>query len=361
MVRTVCFIMIVIILSSCGSLKKSKSNLYDDRAQEINLELVTMLSVGDISLSNTNECIGIVDDKIFYMSERNDKVIIKFIDYYGNLVNRIIIDKGKGPGEVLGVQIIKYYDNKLYILDSLNKISIFADNGEYIDCFYVNECGDTPFSFQVMNDDVLYISGQLKTNILKIKNGSGDIIKKKVFENIDFSHGAFFNGGPIALDCEKKILYRGFYSSPYRLDIYDLDLNLQKTIFYDLPKNIHGTKWYIDNIVDVSGYHLISSIHVDKRYLYLPPISGYEITHQGDKGLKGDFKIYLINNKSYNCDYILYYDKIKIVKDIAGVFSINNDYIYTFIYDREGELNHKFFGNNQAGNIIIIIFKKPSL
>lgn len=162
------------------------------------------------------------DDSYLYLADSKYGTILK-VDLYSGKLLQTISSKGQGPGELEEpVQVIEK-NNKLYVFDGWNKISIFTKDGKYISSFHtmalfaptylflppfaVNDKGEIFLAVPDLKENKLVVVYDEKTGkkIRSIINGDFKIEEKP---DIQFRRKCFYG---IRIDKEGNIylLYPG--------------------------------------------------------------------------------------------------------------------------------------------------------
>jgi len=218
-------------------------------------------------------CSGVYNDTIYYVQDMQTDFKIRFLTFDGKEVRSISIKKGKGPGEAISTLGIRIFDNVIYFSDiALSRISIFTIDGTFSESIDFDKESGLIVSLDYCNGPMAFQSlTHTKLGLMDLKNGK---ILKSIKSGIDETNyvGTELSGGVTKYDPLTNHIYVGNLSLPYRIDVYDMDLQKLKTITYDLEGNYRPAK--LVEGPDAEGDIIVSSLNVDKDHIYAPKIGG---------------------------------------------------------------------------------------
>lgn len=342
----VIILLLILFLISCG---KTKVDIME--AEYIK---VLELDISQMS-SNPGELMEIAGDDLIYLSSKGDNFYFNIINLKTKDKSRIKISRGKGPNELYMPMSIALKNNKIYIYDMmLKKISIYNTKGEYLDDIYFKEQIGWPHSFDVFKEYFVF-NGGLHNKIVLLDR-KGKIYKKLPYKKIQRmpEHGKKFRGGIIKSGANE--LYLGSFDKPYRIEIYDGNLNLKRKITHEVKGDYKDPVWNMKLQYPVPvGSYMISSLYVTDDFIYANSINRFDVISENKKGkyktYLDEFYINVFDKNGGKLKYKLINDKIEKTEGFT-VVRVDTDSIYLFVHE---DILRKLDNNIESKNGILIL------
>jgi len=315
------FFMVILffVITSCGEKK---------------IELVTVPVTSawipvNLNLFNPPEKTGTYNGKIYYTEAFPEKLIMHFTDEAGNKQKTLTFKRGKGPGEVEAISLIRVQNQLIYMYDvARQKVSMFDLDGAYIDEIAMSkEMG----MFGVMDfmDKTMYYHAYFGKKLSKVELEQGQMLKSIDHEKPSFDPkdigGKDFEQGIIRADSFDKKIYISYYIEPYRIEVYDTDLKLERVLTRELPEVYEKMKF--DSNGGVNGNMLVSSLETDARYIYAPFGGGQRtiINSPQDikiEGITKKFYISVFDKKTNTCVKEIHIEKMDTLNGVVSILGV---------------------------------------
>lgn len=339
-------ILLLLVFSISGCMKTNSVIMYTES------EFVIVPT--NISPTKILNCVGFYSGLFYYIRNDNLNYTVEFVDIYGEVKNEIAIPKGKGPGEISNLFIVKVNYNKIVLYDySLSKICIYNVKGKHIKDIYLKE-------YTVMQDiavgsEAVFLHEKINNKLIKIDYYNENMIKieYKNQHNSVPKNGDKFTAGTIYYDNYNNNIIIGNFTTPYEMQVYSNDIKLKKIIIRDFGSKYDRAEWFSDQYGNSTcvGNIIISGIVSDEHYIYTSFGGGYVYTGNTDKlykPLKCGIKISVFNkiDKSY-CEITC--NEFKDTMGFAKIVGVDRKFIYIFIYDSSKILNKYSINNEKYG------------
>ncbi len=307
----------------------TSNNIHPPKVIETDVAFVWGLN--QITGNNPSRCCGFSNDLIYILSDEGNKFQITFYKVNGQKEKTVVINKGKGPGEVKFNFFFKIRDNRMFFYDwSLKKIAIYDIEGKPIDDILLPaELGYVQdFDYY---DGIFYLHDALNNKIMKL-NQNGEVVSKIGYEEGIISKSDFFTFpvrfGRLLIDQSDPSLYLGYYNLPYRIEKYDLNLNKRHTITKKVSDSYYECKWLKrDKNVSLSGNMMVETMAIYNQYLYIPFGEGYTYDQNGlvPYHVENTLFVFDKNSGKYVCD--IWNKKLKNSSYGYYVLGVNKEYI----------------------------------
>ena len=312
------------------------------------------------STTNPADISGISEKLFFYGEKRGESFIVHLISLNNRKEKKIILKKGKGPGEVQYPMSVKIAEGKIHILDmGLRKIVIYTLTGNYIDEIVIKGDIGFPHTFAITKNYFIF-NGSLRNKIAIVDKKNGNVIKNYVYEKpLPMPQkGKNFLGGILKADYEKDQFLLGYYNTPYRIEKYDKNGNLLLRMKRKVNFSLIPCRW---NLVNKSypiptGHFAVPSFALFKSRLYVSPVEGYKIKQNKMIRLKSEHFISVFDTE--NGKWIKKIEIIGLKKGKSiSIIGVNENHIFLII-DSSALQNDN---NSQKNEKYLVLLKKGGL
>ena len=342
--------------ASCGKKDIIENEIRPDIAV-IEAEMKYSWETLNMTSSNAMLCAGVQDGAIYFLREWEERFEVQFADYDGTMLKSIIIPRGKGPGEIMHSLGVKFYDDKVLFADMLmRRITLFSEEGEYLDEFQMKEGMDMPISFEIA-DGNLYYTGLVRDKITVMDIASGETVRKIPYEEGPYpmEAGEKTELVMIKYDKEDGRFYLAYAGYPYRIERLGKDLEVDMKIGKKMKKKYRPLKWAVPYGNSLTGDFMIVSMMTDDKYLYTA--RGFAIS-QNNELENTDFSIYVFEKSTGRFVYEIKNSMIEEVRGGISVIGITDEYIVLHMLDN-GDTSRNIFGGDNPTVMSILVLKKP--
>lgn len=266
-----------------------------------------------------------------------EEIVVYLLDLSNFKSTEVTMSIGKGPGELadypFSVQLES--SNMYFHLPKTNEMRIFSQKGKWIDNVVYSESmnSNTLSEYAVVHEENIYFHNS-KNYLLAKMDVNGRVVKSlKYQEKYDLNKKKIrINGGCMVLDKRAEQFYIGYYNLPFRVEVYDLDLNLKDVIRYKVeyfsPYELDMTKRFNN----LSGTSIISNIVIDEEYLYLTCFvnSGIEINQDNNY-------IYVIDKKTKQPIKRINFNSNNTLSNQFDIILATRDFIIGYYYPSKDE------------------------
>ncbi len=355
----------LLLMLSCG-----KSTL-----EIVTVPISTTWIPVNLNLFNPPEKSGTYEGMLYYTEAFPEKLVMHFTDENGNKQKTLTFKRGKGPGEVEAISLIRVQNKIIYMYDlARQKVSMFDLAGTYVD--------EIPLSkdmgmFGVMDfmDKTMYYHAYFGKKLSKLELEHGQLLKsieheKPSYEPNDIA-GKDFEQGIIRADSYDKKIYISYYIEPYRIEVYNTDLQLEHVLTRDLPEAYEKMKF--DAQGGVNGNMLVSSLEADEHYIYAPFGGGQRTIIKSPQDVKIEgvpkkFYISVFDKKKKKCIREIHIDKLVSLNGVISILGTTQKSIFLLVIDMgntlEGIIHQKEEDKTEAQkqlglNYSIIVIPNP--
>jgi len=292
--------------------------------------------------SNTAEACRLVDGMIYHYQNKGDKLYLFKTDPDGNQARIGVINKGKGPGEVLTPMAMRIYNGHIHIYDMMmHKIVEYTLDGKYVDEILVQGNVGYAHSFDMSADKYLF-NGSLQTE-LAIVDREGKIQKLVKYPDAQMmpDNGKPFPGGIMRYNPVTKRIMVGFYNAPYRLHFFDEEGNkiMEKT--YDIGRKVQPCVWTLNYGGFPKGDFMVSGGVMYDKYFIASPIGGYDIKDDAFVAIKHPLEIFIFDTETGKRTGILRLEGWDSFEG-ATVIGADGSYIYLVVNDETFKEKNQF-------------------
>lgn len=315
-----------------------------------------------------------IDHGTIYIARYEDMstVVVYFFTFSGEIIETIRFKIGKGPGYIGHPAAVKIYNGKIYIYDdSLRKISIFSRKGVFIDDILISDIFGIGGTIDI-DGKFLYYHGFYKNKLVKYDMEKAAVVKSIVYpdykkENLD-KEEIKIRGGYLEVDQECNALYIGYYNEPYRIEMYNKELEKscvfkKKGVNQKFPLVQQRSGFW-------SGTFSISSLCRYEDFLIASSGGGTLIKNGKPSALKESFGLSVFDLESKKLRNEITIRQISHVVGNAYIIGITDDYIVLYMSDeddtfekveqlkdyKENDLKTRF---NIKTREVLIILKNP--
>ncbi len=356
------FFIMVIFLAACGTKGGDVLNSSNPSQGSEQLKVAYAWIPENMMQFSSAHRSGLVNNKIFYIQNKAEEMVVQFKELDGSDSHAIILPKGKGPGEVVYTVGLRFIDGKIYFMDTaLARVSVFDYDGNYDDDYAMNSETGTIWKFDIFDDYMYFNSFAKSRNICKYDLKNGETIKS-IGENIHIrpEDGDLFHGGCIESYPPDKKIYYAYESYPVRIEEYDTELNLLRTI----KRKDSGRKpmeWIVSpRMTDRHGEVAITSMKVDEKYLYVLN-SGANYDNRAGRIEDVDLSVSIYDRKSGKYLKELYVKELKNTTQYASIVGVDKDHIVLTSLTFQSEDAFKELGIEMDGDtgLAFIIAENP--
>lgn len=350
-VMCVCILISSMLLVSCGG---SKPPI-------IELDIAYHWEANDMTRNAAWLCAGIYNDSVYYIQDLSNEYRIRFMSFEGAEQRHISIKKGKGPGEAESTLGIRIFKDIIYFSDlRLARISMFSIDGKYIESIDFDKNSGFIVSFDYCNGPMAFQSlTHTKLGLIDLQDGS---VIKSIKSDIDETNyvGKELTSGVTKYDPLTNKIYIGNLSIPYRIDVYDMDLNKLNTITYDLEKTYRPAK--LVEGPDADGDMIVSSISVDEKHIYATKIGARFNKFASDFTKMFDEysgEILMFNKETGKTESIFTCALLKNIRGFFTIIGITDTYIVVHMMGA-GDYTEPFYKTNSTDfRQTIVVLKRP--
>ena len=233
-----------------------------------------MLDTPEIATNNLFYSAAVYRGRLYYLERRPDRYIIHVKEIETGKEEEIILNRGKGPGEVVHNLGIRIHDSRIYFCDLImRRGNIYDLQGAYLDEFLLTDEIGNPWSFEV-TDEAFYFAGTIRFKLSRVDRRTGEVRSlpfDKVYE------GGVLPGGTLSVDKATGDVFLGYYGQPYRIEKYNKDLELVMSFSRKGLEHYPSPEYFRNEVTDGTvGCYLISSMRNDGRFLYVANPNGQE-------------------------------------------------------------------------------------
>lgn len=277
--------------------------------------------------------------EIYYPVMEGNTFGLQFYSVTGEKGRRITFPAGNGPGEVqpFSVSALKIVNEKIYIVNlAARTLSLFDTEGKYMDDIQLNDEMGFLYSLDTFKDR-LYFTGLFKNRIGAIDLKDGSLIKRVEYEDpiTDMTKimGSDLKTGSLNVDQSGGHIYLGYYNAPYRIEEYDENLELVRTMSRPLKEKYENMK-----VGGLGGGHLlISSVKNDEKYIYASFGGGQKTSRDGGgmqiEAMPRPFFVSVFDKASGQCVKEIRIDAIPVLEGVAGLVGVTKEHLVFLIAD----------------------------
>ncbi len=285
----------------------------------------------DMTSNNAALCAGVYNDSIYYVESHPEFFAVRFSSFDGKELSKIIIKRGKGPGQAQHTLGVRIANDIVYFADLvLQRISMFNLQGKFIDSIEFGPETGPIITFDVAGD-MLYFNSLNKVYLGMMDLKTGTILKTIPYakEDEDAMKNNFIEPklGVLKVNPQDSTILFGNVSSPYRLDVYNTKLEKQKTYTHELDNTINPAVFDTKRM-NMSGDIIITSIVCDATFIFTPETST-RIQVKSDKAEWPAFNgnVLCFNTTTGKLDSIISNENFKNMKGFMTVTGVTHDYI----------------------------------
>ena len=276
--------------------------------------------------------------EIYYPTIEGNTFGLQFYSVTGEKGRRINFPAGNGPGEVqpYTVSAVKIVNERIYIVNLATRtLSLFDTTGKYLDDIQLNDEMGFIYSLDTFKDR-LYFTGLFKNRIGSIDLKAGALIKRIEYEDpiSDMTKimGSDLKTGSLNVDQANGHIYLGYYNAPYRLEEYDENLNLIRTMSRPLKDEYKNMKVGAQG----GGHLLISSVKNDEKYIYASFGGGQNTNRDGGKvkieALHRPFYVSVFDKETGECVKEIHIESIPVLEGVGGLVGVTEEnLIFLFV------------------------------
>ena len=328
--------LVLLILSGCArSSEEAVVSRMDDSVQTIALQEVARLEVRDFVRSNLVMCMGLYDGEVYYLQEFEDSFRLFFFHPETGRTHAVTFPRGKGPGEFLQAMGVRILDRTIMIPDFfMKRLNMFGLDGSFIDSFQMDARSglDSILNF-TLEGETLYYCGMRETLVGKYDVRSMTVEKTVSNGNHDVPRdGDPFSGVSLVKDKE-GFLYAGHINAPYRITVFNEDLETVKEIRVENREEYVPVKWAIGpGFTSNAGDHVISTMALHKGVLAAPECS-LRIRRQGNRFSLEDFRgtLYVFDTAQGTLALVLTHPLFEHVS-ILSVVGMDDGHLVFYLY-----------------------------
>ncbi|HDS03851.1 MAG TPA: hypothetical protein ENN72_09150 [Firmicutes bacterium] len=277
--------------------------------------------------------------EIYYPVIEGNAFGLQFYSLTGEKGRRIMFPAGNGPGEVqpFTVSALKIVNERIYIVNLATRtLSLYDTEGEYLDDIQLNDEMGFIYSLDTFKDR-FYFTGLFKNRIGAIDLKDGSLIKRVEYEDpiTDMTKimGSDLKTGSLNVDQSNGHIYLGYFNAPYRVEEYDEDLDLVRTMTRPLKEKYENLK-----VGGQGGGHiLIASVKNDEKYIYACFGGGQKTTRDGGEmqieALPRPFFVSVFDKASGQCVKEIRIDNIPVLEGVAGLVGVTKEHIVFLFAD----------------------------
>jgi|MTBAKSStandDraft_2_1061841.scaffolds.fasta_scaffold62110_1 hypothetical protein len=277
--------------------------------------------------------------EIYYPAIEGNAFGLQFYSLNGEKGRRIMFPAGNGPGEVqpFTVSSLKIVNDRIYIVNlGTRALSLFDTEGKYLDDIQLNDDLGFIYSLDTFKDR-LYFTGLFKNKIGAIDLKDSSLIKCVEYEDpiTDMTKiwGSDLKTGSLNVDQANGHIYLGYFNAPYRVEEYDENLDLVRTMSRPLKEKYENMK-----VGGQGGGHLlISSVKNDEKYIYASFGGGQKTTQDGGgmqiEAMPRPFFVSVFDKKTGKCVKEIRIDNIPVLEGVAGLVGVTKEHLVFLFAD----------------------------
>ena len=327
----------------------------------IELDIAYHWEANDMTRNAAWLCSGVYNDMVYYVQDLPTDFKVRFLTFEGKEVRSISIKKGKGPGEAISTLGIRIFEDTIYFSDmQLARISIFTIDGTFKESIEFDQDSGLVVSLDYCNGPMAFQSlTHTKLGLMDMKTGK---IIKSIKSSVNEANyvGTELNGGVTKYDPLTNHIYVGNLSLPYRIDVYDMDLQKLKTITYDLDGNYRPAK--LVEGPDADGDMIVSSISVDEKHIYATKIGARYNKFASDfKQMFDEYsgEILMFNKETGKTESIFTCALLKNIRGFFTIIGITDTYIVVHMMGA-GDYTEAFYKTKSEDfHQTIVVLKRP--
>ncbi|HHF52524.1 MAG TPA: hypothetical protein ENL46_07565 [Candidatus Aminicenantes bacterium] len=345
----------VLFPAGCGHVSdREVTSKKSDAVQVGTLREKARLEVRDFVRSNLIMCMGLYKGEVFYLQEFEDSFRLFFFNPEKKQTRTVAFPRGKGPGELQQAMGVKIADKKIIIPDFfMKRLNIFNLDGSFADSFQMDPKSelDVIQNFTI-EGDILYFCGMTSTLVGQY-NVREMVLENRVPNGIKDTPKDSEPYLGVSLVKEKGgFLYAGHINAPYRITIFNEELQPVKEIRVDSEKEYTSVRWAIGpGFTSNAGDHLISTLALHRGVLAAPECS-LRIRRKGNRFSLENFdgSIYFFDSASGKLALVLAHPIFNNVS-ILSMVGMDDDSLAFYIYRQPQE--------DDAGTNTIFICRIP--
>ena len=348
--RTLVLMMVFIGLSLAGCVNNNGEieqvkNGYNPEEGTVNVQIQKKKNIPGLSSMNPQSAMGIYNNMIYYALDKQTAYEIVFENIEGSHEKSILINKGKGPGEIVQMLALVVNDKKIYAADvAMQRVSIYDLKGNYINDYDLTNIGDMPATIAIMNDK-LYMTCMLKKKIIKIDLNTMSVERAIEYEEKkEIEVGGEVIAGGIRVD--KNQLVYVFMDYPIQFEIYNTDLELKKIVTKKSREKKNLVWGMSGNIV---GDMAAMSFYAGKDCYYVP--TGYHIGEKQEPFVEKSPHIHVFDKTSGRYKYDLICEQLGEVKGGLSIIGEIDDTLIFHLLDIEDNFSGLVFVKNPIKRI----------
>ena len=350
--RTLSILMIFFSLCFIGCVKNNSEiehvkNCFEPEEGTVNVQIQKKKNIPGLLSMNTQSIMGIYNNLVYYALDKQTSYEIVFDQIDGSHEETIVINKGKGPGEIVQMLALVVNNKHIYAADvAMQRVNVYDLKGNYINEYDLTNIGDMPSTIAIMNDK-LYMTCMLKKKIIKIDLNTMSLEKEIAYESIrEIEVGGEIMAGGIRADEFQNQLVYVFMDYPIQFEIYNTDLVLKKIVTKKSHEKKNLTWGMGGNIV---GDIAAMSFYAGKDYYYLP--TGYHISGTQEPFVEKKPHIHVFDKTTGQYEYDLVCEQLGKVKGgLSIIGEIDNTLIFHLL-DTEDNFSGLVFVKNPIMSI----------
>ena len=283
--------------------------------------------------------VALYQGEIYYPVMEGNAFGLQFYSLTGEKGRRITFPAGNGPGEVqpFAASALKIVNDRIYIVNlGTRTLSIYDTAGGYLDDIQRNDEMGFLYSLDAFKDR-LYFTGLFKNRIGAIDLKDGSLIKRVEYEDpiTDMTKimGSDLKTGSLNVDQSNGHIYLGYYNAPYRVEEYDENLDLVRTMTRTLKEKYENLKVGGQG----GGHMLIASVKNDEKYIYACFGGGQKTTRDGGgmqiDALPRPFFVSVFDKASGKCVKEIRIDNIPVLEGVAGLVGVTKEHLVFLFAD----------------------------
>ncbi|MBN1596658.1 MAG: hypothetical protein JW894_00025 [Bacteroidales bacterium] len=322
-------------------------NGFEPEEGTVNVQIQKKKNIPGLPSMNTQSTMGIYNNMIYYALDKQTTYEIVFENLEGSFEKTILINKGKGPGEIIQMLALVVNDKQIYAADVvMQRVNVYDINGNYLNEYDLTNIGDMPVTTTVMNDK-LYMTCMLKKKIIKIDLNTMALEKTIEYEEKkEIEVGGEVIAGGIRVDEVENQLVYVFMDYPIQFEIYNTDLVLKKIVTKKSRKKKNLVWGMSGNIV---GDMAAMSFYAGKGYYYVP--TGYHISGTQEPFVEKKPQIHVFDKTTGQYKYDLVCEQLGKVKGgLSIIGEIDNTLIFHLL-DTKDNFSGLVFAKNPIKSI----------
>lgn len=345
--RTLSILMIFFSLCFIGCVKNNSEiehvkNGFEPEEGTVNVQIQKKKNIPGLPSMNTQSTMGIYNNMIYYALDKQTTYEIVFENLEGFPEKTILINKGKGPGEIIQLLALVVNDKQIYAADVvMQRVNVYDINGNYTNEYNLTNIGDMPVTIAVMNDK-LYMTCMLKTKIIKVDLKTMSLEKLIEYEdkkNVEV--GSEVVAGGVRIDEFRNQLVYVSMNYPIRFEIYTPGLVLKKIVMKEGQSKTNLTWGMSGGIV---GDWAAMSFYAGKDYYYVP--TGYHISGTQEQFVEKKPQIHVFDKTTGQYKYDLVCEQLGEVKGGLSIIGQIGDTLIFHLLDTEDNYSGLVFVKN---------------